>query len=82
MIIKKKKTKIKKNYYIPFNMLKTTTKTIKTLPKIKLKRRGEEIEMRAKRKNEMGGGGVLYANISFGITDGTLIVVGGINFCR
>jgi len=38
-------------------MLKTTTKTIKTLPKIKLKRRGEEIEMRAKRKNEMGGGG-------------------------
>jgi len=50
MIIKKKKTKIKKNHYIPFNMLKTTTKTIKTLPKIKLKRRGEEIEMRAKRK--------------------------------
>jgi hypothetical protein len=62
-------------------MLKITTKTIKTLPKIKLKQRGEEIEMRAKRKNKMGGGGrVLYANISFGITDGTLIVVGGINF--
>jgi len=34
-------------------MLKTNTKTIKTLPKIKLKWRGEEIEMRAKRKNEM-----------------------------
>jgi hypothetical protein len=41
--------------------------------------------MRAKRKkNQMrgGGGGVLYANISVGITDGTLIVVGGINFRR
>jgi len=41
--------------------------------------------MRAKRKNEPNGGGgrwgVLYANISVGITDGTLIVVGGINFC-
>jgi len=64
-------------------MLKTTTKTIKTLPKIKLKRRGEEIEMRAKRKNEMEGGGrVLHANISVGITNETLIVVGGINFRR
>jgi hypothetical protein len=43
--------------------------------------------MRAKRKNEPNGGGggrwgVLYANISIGITDGTLIVVGGINFRR
>jgi hypothetical protein len=40
--------------------------------------------MRAKRKNEMGGGGRggLYANFSVGITDGTLIVVGGINFSR
>ena len=42
--------------------------------------------MRAKRKNEPngggGGGGFLYANISVGITDGTLIVVGGINFRR
>jgi hypothetical protein len=35
--------------------------------------------MRAKRKNEPNGG-VLYANISVGIIDGTLIVVGGINF--
>ena len=40
--------------------------------------------MRAKRKNEMGGkgGGVLYANFSVGITDGTLNVVGGIYFRR
>jgi hypothetical protein len=37
--------------------------------------------MRAKRKNEPNGGG-LDANISVGITDGTLIVVGGINFHR
>jgi len=44
-------------------MLKTTTKTIKTLPKIKLKWRGEEIETRAKRKNEMGGGGGFYMPI-------------------
>jgi len=37
MIIKiKKNTKIKKNHYIPFNMLKTITKTIKSLPKLKL----------------------------------------------
>jgi hypothetical protein len=38
--------------------------------------------MRAKRQNEMGGkgGGVLYANFSVGITDGTLNVVGGIYF--
>jgi hypothetical protein len=32
---KKEKTK-------PFNMFKTTTKTIKSLPKTKLKQRGEE----------------------------------------
>jgi len=40
--------------------------------------------MRAKRKNEpnRGEGGVLYANIFVRITDGTLIVVGGIYFCR
>jgi len=38
MIIKiKTNTKIKKNHYKPFNMLKTTTKTIKSLPKLKLK---------------------------------------------
>jgi len=38
--------------------------------------------MRAKRKNEPNKGGFLYANISVGITDGTLIVVGGIYFRR
>ena len=41
--------------------------------------------MRAKRKNEMGGGGRgggLYANFSVGITYRTLIVVGGIYFRR
>jgi hypothetical protein len=40
--------------------------------------------MRAKRKNESNRGeaGFLYANISVGITDGTLIVVGGIYFRR
>jgi len=39
--------------------------------------------MRAKRKNEMGGGGGgLYANFSVGITYRTLIVVGGIYFRR
>ena len=64
-------------------MFKTTTKTIKSLPKTKLKRRGEEIETRTKRKNKPNGGrGVLYTNFSDGITDGTLIVVGGIKFCR
>jgi len=54
-------------------MLKTTTKTIKSLPKTKLKRKGEEIEMRAKRKNEPNGGGgtVLYANIFIEITNET-----------
>jgi len=38
--------------------------------------------MRAKRRNEMGGGGrgVFYANVRVGITDGTLNVVGGIYF--
>jgi len=53
--------------------LKTTTKPIKSLPKTKLKRNGEEIEMRAKRKNEPNGGGgtVLYAYIFVRITDGT-----------
>jgi hypothetical protein len=73
MIIKIKNTKIKKNHYIRFNMLKTTTKTIKSLPKTKLKRKGEEIEMRTKRKNEPNGGGgtILYANISVEIIDGT-----------
>jgi len=30
--------------------------------------------------NQIGGGGVLYANFSDGITDGLLIVVGGIKF--
>jgi hypothetical protein len=65
-------------------MFKTTTKTIKSLPKTKLKQRGEEIEMRAKRKNEPNGGGgvVIYANFSVGITDGTLNVVDGIKFHR
>jgi len=43
--------------------------------------------MRAKKRNEMGGGGegeggVLYANVTVGITDGTLNVVGGIYFRR
>jgi hypothetical protein len=40
--------------------------------------------MRAKRKNEpnRGEGGFLYANISIEITDGTLIVVGGIYFLQ
>ena len=44
IIIKKNKknTKIKKKEYIPFNMFKTTTKTIKSLPKTKYKWRGEE----------------------------------------
>jgi hypothetical protein len=42
IIIIKKNTKIKKEEYIPFNMFKTTTKTIKSLPKIKYKWRGEE----------------------------------------
>jgi hypothetical protein len=43
IIIKiKKNTKIKKKEYIPFNMFKTTTKAIKSLPKTKYKRRGEE----------------------------------------
>jgi hypothetical protein len=37
MIIKIKKYKDKENHYIPFNMLKTITKTIKSLPKLKLK---------------------------------------------
>jgi hypothetical protein len=44
-------------------MFKTTTKTIKSLPKTKLKWRGEEIEMRAKRKNEPNGGGGFYMPI-------------------
>jgi len=54
-------------------MFKTTTKTIKSLPKTKLKWKGEEIDMRTKRKNELNGGGgtILYANIFVGITDGT-----------
>jgi len=49
-------------------MFKTTTKTIKSLSKTKLKRRGEEIEMRAKRKKwtKWGRGVVLYANFSVG----------------
>jgi len=40
--------------------------------------------MRAKRKNKpnRGEGGFLYANISVGIIDGTLIIVGGIYFRR
>jgi len=61
--------------------LKTTTKIIKSLPKLKLKtgRRRNRDESQEK-MNQMGGG--LYANISVGITDGTLIVVGGINFRR
>jgi hypothetical protein len=66
-------------------MLKTTSKTIKSLPKLKLKterRRNRDESQEKKEPNEGGGGGVLYANISVGITDGTLIVVGGINFCR
>jgi hypothetical protein len=67
-------------------MLKTTSKTIKSLPKLKLKterRRNRDESQEKKEPNEGGGGGgVLYANISVGITDGTLIVVGGINFRR
>jgi hypothetical protein len=63
-------------------MFKTTTKTIKSLPKTKYKRRGEE-KWRAERKNETNGGrGVLYSNFSDGFTDGTFIIVGGIKFRR
>jgi hypothetical protein len=60
-------------------MLKTTTKTIKSLPKLKLKtgRRRNRDESQEK-MNQIGGG--LYANIFVGITDETLIVIGGINF--
>jgi hypothetical protein len=66
-------------------MLKTTSKTIKSLPKLKLKterRRNRDESQEKKEPNEGGGRGVLYANISVGITDGTLIFVGGINFRR
>ena len=85
MIIKiKKNTKIKKNHYIPFNMLKTITKTIKSLPKLKLQtgRRRNRDESQEKKWNGGGRGAVLYAKFSVGITDGTLNVVGGIYFRR
>ena len=86
MIIKIKKYKDKENHYIPFNMLKTITKTIKYLPKLKLKtgRRRNRDESQEKKWNGGGGkgGGFLYANFFVGITDGTLNVVGGIYFRR
>jgi len=65
-------------------MFKTSTKTIKPLPKTKYKRTGEEKwRWRAERKNEPNGGrGGLYSNFSNGITDGTFIIVGGIKFRR
>jgi hypothetical protein len=52
---------------------------------MEMKRNGEEKRNgdEEKRKNEQNEGRRgLYSNISIGITDGTLIVVGGIQFCR
>ena len=67
-------------------MLKTITKTIKSLPKLKLQtgRRRNRDESQEKKWNGGGGreGGVLYANVTVGITDRTLNVVGGIYFRR
>ena len=59
MIIKIKKYKDKENHYIPFNMLKTITKTIKSLPKLKLQtgRRRNRDESQEKKWNWGGGGG-------------------------
>jgi hypothetical protein len=69
----KKNTKIKKKEYIPF---KTTTKTIKSLLKVKYKRekkRNEEEEKRNRSREENepsgGDGGVIYSNFSDEITD-------------
>jgi hypothetical protein len=46
-------------------------------------KRRREMEMKRREKNEQNEGRRgLYSNISIGITDGTLIVVGGIQFCR
>ena len=70
-------------------MLKTITKTIKYLPKLKLQtgsRRNWDESQEKKWNGGRGGGegegGVLYANVTVGITDGTLNVVGGIYFRR
>jgi hypothetical protein len=62
-------------------MFKTTTKTIKSLPKTKYKRRGERNEDAEPREkmNQMGGGGVLYSNFSDGITDGHLLLSVALN---
>ena len=65
-------------------MFKTTTKIIKSLPKTKYKRRGEEKwrrreTEREKKMNQIGGGEVLYCNFSDGIIDGHLLLLVALN---